>query len=142
MTPRSASKRVLLPSLLAALLIAGAPFALAQDAAKASRFYEDALQRYEKRDISGAIVQLKNALQADKTQLSVHVLLGKALARRQPAGRGRIRAGRGHPAWASTAPKSAVALAMAIERPGQAGPEHWRTRACSPPACRPASSCS
>ncbi|KQW43472.1 MULTISPECIES: XrtA/PEP-CTERM system TPR-repeat protein PrsT [unclassified Roseateles] len=74
-----------LSGLLAALLIAGAP-ALAQDAAKASRFYEDALQRYEKRDIPGAIVQLKNALQADKSQLSVHVLLGKALlANSEPA---------------------------------------------------------
>ncbi|WP_457446264.1 XrtA/PEP-CTERM system TPR-repeat protein PrsT [Roseateles sp. P5_E4] len=76
----------LLSGLLVALLIAGAPAALAQDAAKASRFYEDALQRYEKRDIPGAIVQLKNALQADKSQLSVHVLLGKALlADSQPA---------------------------------------------------------
>ncbi len=72
--------------LLAALLIATAPAAHAQDAAKASRFYEDALQRYEKRDIPGAIIQLKNALQADKTQLPVHVLLGKALlADSQPA---------------------------------------------------------
>ncbi|MFG6466662.1 XrtA/PEP-CTERM system TPR-repeat protein PrsT [Roseateles sp. BYS87W] len=75
MTPRPA----LLSGLLAALLMSGTPVAQAQDAAKASRFYEDALQRYEKRDISGAIIQLKNALQADKTQLSVHVLLGKAL---------------------------------------------------------------
>lgn len=66
-----------LPALLAALLIATT--AQAQDAAKAARFYEDALQRYEKRDIPGAIVQLRNALQADKSQLSVHVLLGKAL---------------------------------------------------------------
>jgi putative PEP-CTERM system TPR-repeat lipoprotein len=65
--------------LLTALLIAAAPVAQAQDAAKASRFYEDALQRYEKRDIPGTIVQLRNALQADKNQLPVHVLLGKAL---------------------------------------------------------------
>lgn len=68
-----------LPCLLAALLISAAPLAGAQDAAKAARFYEDALQRYEKRDIAGAIIQLKNALQVDKTQLPVHVLLGKAL---------------------------------------------------------------
>lgn len=71
------------PSLTAALaallLTTTLPAAQAQDAAKAARFYEDALQRYEKRDIPGAIVQLRNALQADKTQLSVHVLLGKAL---------------------------------------------------------------
>jgi cellulose synthase operon protein C len=46
---------------------------------KASRLYEDALQRYEKRDTGGAIVQLKNALQIDKNLLPVHVLLGKAL---------------------------------------------------------------
>lgn len=73
-------------SLLAALLVASAPAALAQDANKASRFYEDALQRYEKRDIPGTILQLKNALQADKNQLPVHVLLGKALlANSQPA---------------------------------------------------------
>jgi putative PEP-CTERM system TPR-repeat lipoprotein len=72
------------PALLASLLIATA--AHAQDAAKAARFYEDALQRYEKRDLAGAIIQLKNALQADKNQLSVHVLLGKALlADSQPA---------------------------------------------------------
>ncbi len=70
---------VLISALLAAALGATAPAAQAQDTAKASRFYEDALQRYEKRDVTGAIIQLKNALQADKTQLPVHVLLGKAL---------------------------------------------------------------
>ena len=52
--------------------------ALAADA-KASKFYEDALVRYEKRDLDGAIIQLKNALQIDKNQLSVQMLLGKAL---------------------------------------------------------------
>lgn len=84
MTRHSAS----IAGLLATLLIAAAPVtpALAQDANKASRFYEDALQRYEKRDIAGAIIQLKNALQADKTQLPVHVLLGKVLlANSEPA---------------------------------------------------------
>lgn len=56
--------------------------ALAASAAadpKASRLYEDALQRFEKKDHAGAIVQLKNALQIDKNLLPVHVLLGKAL---------------------------------------------------------------
>lgn len=71
-------QKALLSGLLAALLSASAP-AQAQDAAKASRFYEDALQRYEKNDVPGAIVQLRNALQADKNQLPVHVLLGQAL---------------------------------------------------------------
>ena len=46
---------------------------------KASRYYEDALVRYEKKDIPGTIIQLKNALQVDKTLLPVQVLLGKAL---------------------------------------------------------------
>lgn len=46
---------------------------------KASRLYEDALVRYEKKDLSGAVVQLKNALQVDKSLLPVHMLLGKAL---------------------------------------------------------------
>lgn len=55
--------------------------ALAAQAAdvKTSRYYEDALSRYEKQDYAGAVVQLKNALKLDKSQLSVHVLLGKAL---------------------------------------------------------------
>jgi putative PEP-CTERM system TPR-repeat lipoprotein len=118
MTPRSASKRVLLPSLLAALLIAGAPFALAQDAAKASRFYEDALQRYEKRDISGAIVQLKNALQADKTQLSVHVLLGKALLADSQPSAAEFELGEAIRLGVNRA-EVAVALAMAMNAQGK-----------------------
>jgi putative PEP-CTERM system TPR-repeat lipoprotein len=47
--------------------------------AKASKYYEDALIRYDKKDLSGAIIQLKNALQIDKNMLSVQMLLGKAL---------------------------------------------------------------
>ena len=46
---------------------------------KVARFYEDALKRYERKDYAGAAVQLKNALQVDNTQLTVHLLLGKAL---------------------------------------------------------------
>lgn len=63
----------------ALLLVLVAPFALAASDAKASKYYEDALIRYEKKDIPGAILQLKNALQIDKSNLSVQVLLGKAL---------------------------------------------------------------
>ena len=62
--------------------------ALAASAAtdpKASRLYEEALQRYESKDHAGAVIQLKNALQIDKNLLPVHVLLGKALlAQSQP----------------------------------------------------------
>ncbi|WP_413898913.1 XrtA/PEP-CTERM system TPR-repeat protein PrsT [Rhodoferax sp.] len=46
---------------------------------RAAKYYEDALIRYEKKDIPGTIIQLKNALQVDKTMLPVQVLLGKAL---------------------------------------------------------------
>lgn len=46
---------------------------------QAARYYEDALARYDKRDLAGAILQLKNALQIDRNLLQVHVLLGKAL---------------------------------------------------------------
>ncbi len=61
-----------------AAALAGTLAAQAADM-KSARFYEDALSRYEKQDYPGAVVQLKNALKLDKTQLSVHVLLGKAL---------------------------------------------------------------
>lgn len=54
------------------------PLALANDP-KAAKFYEDALVRYERKDLAGAIIQLKNALQIDKTMLPVQVLLGQAL---------------------------------------------------------------
>ncbi len=47
--------------------------------AQASRYYEDALKRYRGKDMPGAIIQLKNALKLDKTQLSVQLLLGQAL---------------------------------------------------------------
>jgi putative PEP-CTERM system TPR-repeat lipoprotein len=65
--------------LLAALLTAVAPSALGAADPKASRYYEDALIRYEKKDLAGAIIQLKNALQIDKNQLPAQMLLGKAL---------------------------------------------------------------
>lgn len=74
------------PSGRFALLVVAmaAAAALAQDAlaatdAKASRYYEDALVRFEKKDLAGAIIQLKNSLQIDKNQLPVQLLLGKAL---------------------------------------------------------------
>lgn len=47
--------------------------------AQASRYYEDALSRYEKKDLDGAIIQLKNALQIDKSMLPVQLLLGRTL---------------------------------------------------------------
>lgn len=49
---------------------------------KAGRYYEDALGRYERGDIAGAIIQLKNTLQEDNSMLAARLLLGKALLRR------------------------------------------------------------
>lgn len=112
---------VSLPGLLAALLIATATGAHAQDAAKASRFYEDALQRYEKRDIPGAIVQLKNALQADKTQLPVHVLLGKALLADSQPSAAEFQLGEAIRLGVNRA-EVAVALAMAMNAQGKQSP--------------------
>jgi cellulose synthase operon protein C len=70
-----------LASLSLALLLAfAAPVATAQNAAaRASQFYEDALQRFDKKDYAGAVVQLKNVLKLDGKNLSAQVLLGRAL---------------------------------------------------------------
>jgi putative PEP-CTERM system TPR-repeat lipoprotein len=46
---------------------------------KAAKFYEDALLRYEKGDLDGATVQLKNTIQQDQKMLAAHLLLGKVL---------------------------------------------------------------
>lgn len=53
---------------------------------KASRFYEDALARFERKDVAGAIIQLKNALNEDPKMLAGQILIGRAyLAAGQPA---------------------------------------------------------
>jgi len=65
-------------ALLLALALIGPVFAQG-DASKAARYYDDAQKRYDKRDFAGAAIQLRNALQIDKSQLAVHLLLGKTL---------------------------------------------------------------
>jgi len=65
---------------LAAALSLQVPEVAAQSAtARASQFYEDALQRFDKKDYTGAVVQLKNVLKLDGKNLSAQVLLGRAL---------------------------------------------------------------
>lgn len=66
------------------VLIAAGLFALSpvQAADSASRYYEDALVRYEKKDDAGAIIQLKNALKADPGFLAAHMLMGRASLRK------------------------------------------------------------
>lgn len=65
---------------IAALLLGALPPAVATTE-KSAKYYEDALQRYEKDDWSGASVQLKNALKEDPKNLGAHLLLGKILQR-------------------------------------------------------------
>jgi cellulose synthase operon protein C len=76
--PRRPNRHLLFALLACAIGMPALP-ALAQGNAKASGYYEDALTRYDKKDISGAIIQLKNALQIDPNLLPVQLLLGKAL---------------------------------------------------------------
>ena len=75
---KPAPRTALIQPLVAALLSASVCVAMAADP-KASQYYEDALARYEKKDMKGAIVQLKNAIKIDRKMLPVHVLLGNAL---------------------------------------------------------------
>jgi putative PEP-CTERM system TPR-repeat lipoprotein len=69
--PWQCAALALLLSLACAVRAAGDP--------RAARYYENALERYQAKDISGAIIQLKNALQIDRSLLPVHLLLGRAL---------------------------------------------------------------
>ena len=53
---------------------------------KSARLYEDALVRFEKRDLEGAAIQLRNALKIDNTLLPAHMLLGRVLLANGAAG--------------------------------------------------------
>ena len=64
---------------LAIALSLATPSLFAAADPEASRLYEDALQRYDKKDYRGAVIQLKNALQIDRKMLPVQVLLARAL---------------------------------------------------------------
>lgn len=79
------------PNILAALALAfaiGWPIAAtAQQSGRGGKYFEDALARYEKKDVAGAIIQLKNALREEPGSLPALVLLGKAqLETGDPAG--------------------------------------------------------
>ena len=70
-----------LACLLPALLGAFSPLVGYAAADKASIFYEDALKRFERQDMEGAVIQLKNSIQQDNKLLAAHMLLGRALSR-------------------------------------------------------------
>ncbi len=48
------------------------------DSAAAARYYEDGLARFQREDLPGAVIQLKNALQQDRDMLAAHLLLARA----------------------------------------------------------------
>lgn len=77
--PGRSPARLIAAALAFALAFGPSVGTAASGSATASRFYEDALQRFDKRDLPGAVIQLKNALQADKNLLPAHVLLGRVL---------------------------------------------------------------
>ncbi len=83
MTIRTARNLSPLQRFRALALLIGVMFApLAQATPeKAASFYEDGLARFEKNDLPGAIIQLKNAVQEDSRMVAAHLLLGKALLR-------------------------------------------------------------
>lgn len=64
--------------LAAGLALPSIPTIAADARLEAARYYEDALKRYESKDVAGTIIQLKNALQRDGRLLSAHVLLAQA----------------------------------------------------------------
>ncbi len=69
--------RLLVPSLALAIALASQAAHAADP--KASKYYEDALKRYEANDLAGAIIQLKNVLQIDRGMLAAQVLMGKVM---------------------------------------------------------------
>lgn len=76
MPPRHSLRHLTVAALVAATMLA----AQAQTAVqRGSKLYDDAQARYERKDFAGAVIQLKNALQADRKLLAAHLLLGKAL---------------------------------------------------------------
>lgn len=77
-------------ALAAALLAAALPAAQATTNPKASRLYEDALQRFDKRDFAGAAVQLRNAIKLDRNNLPVQLLLGRALLAQGSVGQAEV----------------------------------------------------
>ena len=68
---------------LASLFLSASALA---DPAVASRYYENGLKRFEQQDVAGAIIQLKNALQEDRSMLAAHLLLAQAYLREGDVG--------------------------------------------------------
>lgn len=62
---------------LAALLAGMQAPALAAKSEGASAYYEDALIRFDRNDLEGAEIQVKNALQQNRDHLASHILLGR-----------------------------------------------------------------
>lgn len=71
--------RGLAPAVILVLLSACFAAPVLATPERAARFYEDAQKKFERKEFSATVIQLKNALQNASRMLSAHVLLGKAL---------------------------------------------------------------
>ncbi|HLO93037.1 MAG TPA: tetratricopeptide repeat protein, partial [Burkholderiaceae bacterium] len=71
-----------LPSRLLLALLLGACLQARGAGDAASKLYDDAQQRLEKKDIDGALIQLRNSLQADPHMLPAHLLLARTLLKK------------------------------------------------------------
>jgi len=67
------------PAALALVLALALPPMASANPAASAKAYDAALRRYEQRDLPGAAVELKNALQADGKNLAAHLLFGRVL---------------------------------------------------------------
>lgn len=113
-------KAAVRPSLLLlCCVLALSTGAIAQGNPKLSQFYEDALQRYEKKDYAGAVIQLKNVLRLDNKNLAAQVLLGKALLEQQQPNAAEVALQEALRLGASRE-EVVVPLARALEATGQA----------------------
>ncbi|MCC7413621.1 MAG: PEP-CTERM system TPR-repeat protein PrsT [Gammaproteobacteria bacterium] len=67
-----------MPPLTALVLAVALTLPACADPSTAARYYEKAVGHYEAGEFSAAVVELKNAIQQDKSLLPAHVLIGRA----------------------------------------------------------------
>ena len=82
-SPRERSEPLKLSVRVITLAIAASAMTFGAQAqpAKATQFYDEALKLYEKNDLTGTALQLKNAIRVDQKLLAAHLLLGRVLIR-------------------------------------------------------------
>lgn len=69
----------LLQPVVLALVLAGIGLPAHGGQKEAELLYQDAMKRLDNKDLPGAALQLKNAIQQDRTMLAAHLMLGRVL---------------------------------------------------------------